>query len=231
MIPALLNAFDRLDETDTLKIQLAIPVHYLRNWNMKASDTSVAQNLAIHWAELLGPQLRRIYVNENEEDQVQAVKRFCKEASGLQLLMPLLQTVRYLDKQYGTWQTAWGTVNRLQRPTSSFSRSYNDSLLSHPVSYASALWGMLPSFNSRTFSGSKKRYGISGNSFVCAVEFGERIRAKSLLTGGNSGDPSSPFFAGELKSFSKGAFKEVWFYPEDVKRNSYSIYKPGENKK
>lgn len=229
MIPALLNAFDMLNALDTLKSQLALPIYYLRNWNLKASDTSVAQNLAIHWAELLGPQLRRVYVNTNEEDQVQVVKRFCKETPGHQLLLTLLQTVSYLDKQYGTWQTEWGQVNRLQRPSSSFSRSYNDSLLSYPISYASALWGMLPSYNSRTFAGTKKRYGISGNSFVCAVEFGEKIRAKSLLTGGNNGDPSSPFFTGELKSFSTGQFKDVWFYPEDVKKNSYNTYQPGQN--
>ena len=228
MIPALLKAFDELNSTDTLKNQLALPVHYLRNWNMKASDTSVAQNLAIHWAELLGPQLRRVYINTNEEDQVQTINRFCKESPGQQMLMPLLQATRYLEKQYGKWQTSWGSANRLQRPASSGSKSYSDSLLSLPVPYASALWGMLPSFNSRTFSGTKKRYGVSGNSFVCAVEFGEKIRAKSLLVGGNNADPLSPFFAGELKSFATGQFKEVWFYRKDVKKHSISTYKPGE---
>jgi hypothetical protein len=30
---------------------------------------------------------------------------------------------------------------------------------------------------------SKKRYGNSGNSFVCAVEFGDKVKAKSLLAG------------------------------------------------
>lgn len=229
LIPALLNAYDNLESTDSLKKQLVDPIHYLRGWNMKASDTSVAQNIAIHWAEILGPQLRRVYIDAGEEDQVQVVTRFCKEVPPRQLLLSLLQSVSYLDKQYGKWQISWGQVNRLQRPFSSLSRSYNDSLLSYPVSYASALWGMLPSYNSRTFSGTKNRYGVSGNSFVCAVEFGEKVRAKSLLAGGNSGDPTSPYFSSELKSFANGQFKVVWFYPEDVRRNSISIYQPGEN--
>jgi acyl-homoserine lactone acylase PvdQ len=228
MIPALLHAYEGLETIDSLKQQLAHPVYYLRNWNKKANDTSVAQNIAIHWAELLGPQLRRVYIDADEEDQVQVITRFCKESPARQLLLPLLQAVSYLDKQYGTWQTSWGQVNRLQRPSSSFSRTYNDSLTSYPVSYASALWGMLPSYNSRTFSGSKKRYGISGNSFVCAVEFGEKIRAKSLLSGGNNSNPLSPYFSGELKSFANGQFKEVWYYPEDVRKHSISIYRPGE---
>jgi acyl-homoserine-lactone acylase len=231
MLPAVINAYNQLTENDSLKQQLALPIHYLSNWNMKAADSSIAQNIAIHWAEQLGPQLRRVYVEADEEDQVQVVTRFCRESTGQQLLIPLLQTVRFLDKQYGSWQTSWGNVNRLQRPPYSGTKSYSDSLFSFPISYASALWGMLPSFNSRTFSGTKNRYGISGNSFVCAVEFGDKIRAKSLLAGGNSGNPSSPFYSGELKCFAKGEFKEVWFYPEDVKKHSISTYKPGDNSK
>ena len=180
-------------------------------------------------SDLLGPKIRKIYVDTDEEDQVLAVERFCQETPGRQLLLSLLQSVSYLQNQYGSWEVSWGSINRIQRPVSPFSKVYNDSLKSYPVQYASALWGMLPSFNSRTFSGAKNRYGYSGNSFVCAVEFGQRIKAKSLLSGGNNGNPKSPFFSGELENFSKGKFKEVWFYPEDVKIHSISTYKPGEN--
>ena len=32
------------------------------------------------------------------------------------------------------------------------------------------------------------------NSFVAVVEFGKKMKAKSMLTGGQSSDPSSPHF-------------------------------------
>jgi hypothetical protein len=41
--------------------------------------------------------------------------------------------------------------------------------------------GSLPAYNYQ--NGSKKRYGSNGNSFVCAVEFGPKVKAKSLLAG------------------------------------------------
>jgi hypothetical protein len=44
------------------------------------------------------------------------------------------------------------------------------------------------------FPGTKKRYGVNGNSFICAVEFGKRIKAKSLLAGGESGNENSKHF-------------------------------------
>jgi acyl-homoserine lactone acylase PvdQ len=87
---------------------------------------------------------------------------------------------------------------------------------------------MLPSYNSRYFPGTNKRYGVSGNSFICAVEFGKRITARSLLAGGISGDLSSKHFTDQAEMYSKGLFKEVLFYKEDVMRNAIRTYRPGE---
>ena len=88
-------------------------------------------------------------------------------------------------------------------------------------------WGQLPSFKSQLFPGTKKRYGIGGNSFVCAVEFGKRIKAKSLLAGGQSGNPASKHFNDQLEMYTKGQFKEVLFYKEDVLKHAEKTYHPG----
>ena len=85
---------------------------------------------------------------------------------------------------------------------------------------------MLPSYNARYFPGTKKRYGVNGNSFICAVEFGDSIRAKSLLAGGESGDPKSPHFADQLEMYAKGKFKDVLFYKEDVVKHAEKTYHP-----
>ena len=71
-------------------------------------------------------------------------------------------------------------------------------------------------------------YGERGNSFVAAVEFGPRIRAKSILAGGQSGDPKSPHFKDQAAMYARGEFKEVLFYPEDVSRHLERRYRPGE---
>jgi acyl-homoserine-lactone acylase len=96
-----------------------------------------------------------------------------------------------------------------------------------PVPFASGIWGMLPSFNSRYFPGTIKRYGVNGNSFVCAVEFGKKVKAKSLLAGGNSGDSSSPHFKDQALMYTQGQFKDVLFYKEDVLKQAKKTYHPG----
>ena len=74
----------------------------------------------------------------------------------------------------------------------------------------------------------KKRYGYNGNSFICAVEFGPKIKAKSLLAGGNSGDPNSKHFFDQAKMYQNAQFKDVLFYKEDVQKNAEKTYHPGE---
>ena len=70
-------------------------------------------------------------------------------------------------------------------------------------------------------------YGTSGNSFVAVVEFGDRIKAKSILAGGISGDLNSPHFDDQALMYSKGVFKDVLFYREDIEKNAERSYNPG----
>jgi acyl-homoserine lactone acylase PvdQ len=77
-------------------------------------------------------------------------------------------------------------------------------------------------------NGTQKRYGYNGNSFICAVEFGKKIKAKSLLAGGQSGDPASKHFGDQAEMYTKGIFKDVLFYKEDVLNNVERQYRPGE---
>jgi acyl-homoserine-lactone acylase len=74
----------------------------------------------------------------------------------------------------------------------------------------------------------RKRYGYSGNSFVAAVEFGKRVIAKTIVTGGESSDPASPHFSDQARMFLTGQFKDVFFYREDVDKNVEKRYRPGE---
>lgn len=58
----------------------------------------------------------------------------------------------------------------------------------------------------------KKRYGYSGNSFIAAVEFGPKIKAKTIETGGQSFDPNSVHFTDQAQGYLDGKFKDVLFY-------------------
>ncbi|MGB5490434.1 MAG: penicillin acylase family protein, partial [Woeseiaceae bacterium] len=71
-------------------------------------------------------------------------------------------------------------------------------------------------------------YGTRGNSFVAVVEFGEKVRAKTLLAGGQSGDPGSPHFDDQAQLYAKGEFKDAAFYRDDVTRRTKRSYHPGQ---
>ena len=74
----------------------------------------------------------------------------------------------------------------------------------------------------------KKIYGTRGNSFVAAIEFGEKVRAKTLLAGGQSSDPTSPHFMDQAEMYARGEFKEAAYYKEDVEARAEERYTPGE---
>ncbi len=229
LIPALVKAWEQPSPgTDSLRALLKEPVALLKNWDYHAGSNSVATTLAVEWAGLLTPGIRKTYIDAGEADQVTYTKKFAAGASATDLLAPLLNVLNDLQQKHGSWQVPWGNINRYQRISNDLNQKFDDTKESFPVPFASALWGMLPSYNSRYFEGTEKRYGVAGNSFVCAVEFGKKVKAKSLLAGGNSGDPNSPHFKDQLLMYTQGKFKDVLFYKEDVMKHAVRNYRPGE---
>ena len=229
LIPALVSAYEKnVQPSDTFYNQLKEPVELLKNWDYRVAENSIPTTLAIEWAQLLGPTIRKIYIEDGEADQVTATKIFADSASPAQLLNTLHIIVKNFTRLYGKWTISWGEINRFQRVSNDIVQKYDDAKESFPVPFASALWGMLPAYNSNYYPGTQKRYGTSGNSFICAVEFGKRIKAKSLLAGGVSGNENSPHFKDQLLMYTKGKFKEVLFYKEDVLKYVEKRYKPGE---
>lgn len=225
LVPALVKAFEKnVSYHDTLFALLAGPVAVLKSWDYRSGENSIATTLAVYWGEKILSAINR----SPGTDQVERTAYFSSHATADELLMPLLATVRELENKFGRWQIPWGEVNRFQRISSDIENRFDDNRPSLPVGFASAQWGMLPSYTSRSFAGTRKRYGVNGNSFVCAVEFGKKIKARSLLAGGNSGHEDSPHFFDQGLMYSKGEFKDVLFYKEDVLQHAVRTYRPGE---
>lgn len=228
LIPSLIDCFEKNTKSDEqLYNDLVEPIAVLKKWDYSANANSVATTLANEWAAKLNPIIKKAYIDEGEPDQVESAINFAKNATADQLLPQLQLVVNELKTKFGSWQIPWGEINRFQRLSGDIDLEYDDNLESLPIGNASAAWGCLPSFASSYRKGTKKRYGYGGNSFVCAVEFGNKIKAKSLLAGGNSGDPKSKHFYDQAEMYQKGQFKEVLFYKEDVQKNAERTYHPG----
>ena len=134
---------------------------------------------------------------------------------------------RKLDADFGTWKTPWGDINRFQRLTEEIVQPFNDGQPSIPVGFTSSVWGSLASFGARSYPGTKKWYGTSGNSFVAAVEFGSKVRAKAVTAGGESGHPQSRHFNDEASRYATGRLRNVYFYRADLQGHIERSYHPG----
>jgi acyl-homoserine-lactone acylase len=227
LIPALVQAFEKNEQQyPTLKE----PIVLLKNWDFHSSTQSIPTTLAIEWGTRLLPKIQAIksLLPDEEADQVTKTKQFATTCAADELLKPFDETLKELEKKFGTWKIPWGDINRFQRISSDILQKYDDAKPSIPVPFASSAWGMLPSYTARYFEGTKKRYGVNGNSFICAVEFGDKIKAKSLLAGGQSGDITSKHFNDQMDMYTQGQFKEVLFYKEDVLKHVGKTYHPGD---
>jgi len=229
LVPALVAAFEmNIKPGDSLYALLAEPIGVMKKWDLHSDQQSIATTLAIEWGEQLIPAINALVLPKPNADFVDKTRAFAATAKTIQLLTPFAEVISELNTRFGTWQVPLGEVNRYQRISSDIEQQYRDDQPSIPVGFVSSQWGMLPSYSSLRFPGTKKRYGLNGNSFICAVEFGEKIKAKSLLAGGESGDPASKHFNDQMEMYSKGIFKDVLFYKEDVLKHVEKQYHPGE---
>ena len=229
LIPALVNAYEKNAFPDKPEYnQLKDAVTILKNWDLHCSENSVATTLAVLWGEKLLPAINQVKLPDANADFVDKTNQFAATALPNQLMQPLFEVTNALIKDFGKFQIPWGEINRFQRISNEIENKFDDSKPSLPVGFVSSTWGMLPSYSSKTFAGTKKRYGVNGNSFICAVEFGKKVKAKSLLAGGESGDTNSKHFFDQGLMYSKGQFKDVLFYKEDVLKHVERKYHPGE---
>lgn len=200
----------------------------LESWDRYSSEKSVATTLAIQWALCLGPKIQAAWTKHPDYDQVSVLQHVAQETSARELLLALNLAINMLQAKFASWNIPWGDINRFQRRTGQIAETFYDSLPSLPVGMASARWGSLPAFDCHPAVHSNKQYGYSGNSFIAAVEFGQRLTARSVVTGGQSSDPASPHFMDQAELYLHGQLKEVLFYPEDVMKHVEKKYHPGQ---
>ncbi len=224
LVPALLKDWDALPQGDAMKARLAGQVAMLRGWDLRWSVASAPTSLAVYW----GQEMVKQAATRARAQGVPVVDFIQTRLGAQERLDALAAASDRLQADFGSWKTPWGEINRFQRLGGEVDLHYDDSKPSIPVGFTSANWGSLASFGMTARQTTKRIYGDRGNSFVAAVEFGPRVRAKSILAGGESGDPASKHFSDQAEMYSRGQFKDVLFYKEDIEKQLERKYHPGE---
>ncbi len=223
LIPALLRAYDRTPASNSLRTEVAEQISLLGDWDLRWGVDSVETSLAIYWATEMMGRAR----NDARSAGMSNADYIAGPASPAHHLEALAAASATLENDFGQWRTPWGDINRFQRLTGDIVQPFNDAGPSSPVGFSSSRWGSLASFGARTYPGTVKMYGTSGNSFVAVVEFGDRVSARAVTAGGESGDPASPHFNDQTERYATGDLREVYFYPDQLEGHVEREYHPG----
>jgi acyl-homoserine-lactone acylase len=217
MIPELLSAAKGQSTEEKQVLEL------LKAWDYRTSKESVAMSVA-H------------FYGENYQQTFRSMNRFvnnlpnAKVPTSAEIQQVFVKTIAQMNADFGSWNTPWGEINRFQRLSGDIDLKYDDNAPYIPVGLASGNWGALAAYGAKVYDGTKRLYGYRGNSFVAVVEFGDRVKAKTILAGGQSSDPNSPHFFDQAQRYADVEFKDVAFYREDVEKRVERRYHPGSAK-
>jgi acyl-homoserine-lactone acylase len=175
----------------------------LSRWDRKAESNSRGMLLFYIWAMNFSPPNDYNYAvqwDRNRPNTTPYGLRDPKRAVGL-----LEQAAHYVKDKFGDLGTPWGAYCRLQR-----------NQIDLP---ANGALGMLGVFRVADFDPSpgKTASVVAGDSWVSIIEFGKKVKARVLLSYGNSSEPGSKHNGDQLRLFSAKQLREAWFYPEQLK--------------
>jgi penicillin amidase len=221
-LPRYAKWFDELKKSNPdLAGRVAPYFEHLLDWDYKATISSTQATLCVEWYEQL---YGRGYPVEDLK------KEFVNDIPAR--FQALITAAENLTKLYGKWQVAYGDIHRLQRHPNQPSPAtvpFSDDLPSIPVAGVRGPLGVaFTVYDTPATPERKKSYATVGASYMAVVEFGERMKAKSYLHFGQSGDPKSPHFFDQAELLSKQQFKDAWFYADDVEKHTTEKYHPGE---
>jgi len=176
----------------------------LSHWDYRSTNDSVAMTLFSLWHARMS---RDDHANEWEA---------------------LIDVIKLLERDFGTWRVPWGELNRLQRRDESKGEDFQDAKLSLAVSGVNGNDGAVFTVYAAPIPGQKRRYGVAGGTYISVVEFAPKVRALSVHTFGASGDPKSRHYMDQAALYTRGEFKPSWLTLEDLKGNIEAAYHPGE---
>ena len=192
-------------------------IDFLNEWDGVSNISSTETAIYVEWFEGLYRPKPRGY-----------------EASPEEIIAALDDAKSLLEADWGTWQVAWGEMNRSQRPPlRDNGRPIFDDAAPSIATPGVPSWsgGSQISFNIRR-DGLKKRYKTGGNSYTAVVAFpkdrNEKLKSKSIHVFGASVDPASPNNMDQAKLLADKKYKDAWLYLDDVKANAARSYHPGE---
>jgi acyl-homoserine-lactone acylase len=128
----------------------------------------------------------------------------------------LTEAAERAQSQYGRLDVPWGDVARMRRgsvdlPANGFQ--------GNPFGVFRVLWFDDFFFVFSPEETAEETVAEGGDSYIAAVEFGETVRARVLLTYGNASQPGSPHIGDQLALAAKGELRPAWRTRAEIAAN------------
>ena len=178
-------------------------VAVLRNWDGETNTDSKGAVLFARWIDKLGNDMYAVpWSIENPVTTPDGLKDPEKAVA------ILVEAADEIDIAYGSMDVAWGNVNRFRVGKIEF-----------PGNGGNHDYGV---FRTMYFKAPKERninYAFHGDTYVAVVEFGDNVRAKVLLSYGNSTQTGNRFMGDQLEMLSENQLRDAFLSKEVVLNN------------
>lgn len=181
----------------------------LQKWDRKADVNSIGMLLFYHWSNKFNVDDNSTYTKPwNINDPLNTPDGLSDPQKAVRLLD---ESVVEIEEKFGRLDIKWGDYYRIK---------YNGIDLP-----ANGIDGRLGVFRVAWpgRSTDKNMYVGGGDSWVSVIEFGQKVRAKALLSYGNSTQKDSPNNGDQLELFSKKELRDVWFYESELIPNIVKV--------
>jgi acyl-homoserine-lactone acylase len=197
------DLFRAIDEHGTATSKEAKAV--LEKWDRNADATSTGAVLFIQWAMAMNPFSGGMFAVKWDEKNPRKTPDGLADPKGA--VAKLDEVATRLKAKFGTMAVPYGDVARLRSGSINLPANGTDGAVgSFRVAGASPV-------DDKTFQID------GGDSWVGVIEFGEKIRAKVLMSYGNSSQEGDPHSGDQLKYFSEKKLRDAYFYPAEVKKH------------
>ncbi|GAA5022481.1 penicillin amidase [Marivirga lumbricoides] len=204
-----------VNETDPERIaKIEEPLKLLQSWDKYSSSESVETSLYYIWT----------------------FKSYHQRRIGTKLynLVAFEEAIEKLKNEKGSWKVPWGEIYRHQRTLNSEQYSFDSLETSYPINGGISMTGIMFA-SSGIFEGYLPDVGLkglnirahSGDSYVSIVEFGDEVKAKSIIPYGQSDHPDSDHYDDQAELYAKGKLKPVFFTEKEIQENLKVKYHPG----
>ena len=198
------DLFKAVDSSNSEKAKEAETV--LKHWDRNADADSKGMVLFFNWARKFQPWNSSNYTEKWTIDKPNTTPDGLSDpAKAVQHLETAAEETK---SKFGSLEVPWGDYYRI---------NYNGKDLP-----ANGIDGSLGVFRVAWPGSSDKdhMYVGGGDSWVGVIEFGDKVKAKVLLSYGNSTQKDSPHNGDQLELFSKKQMRDAWFYDSDVKEHT-----------